>query len=109
MGTRLNSLNPPPVTQLESTEERYPGVSCLNAKSFMSPTFWPILNTPMGQARRLALVRFLASRSCEKDRRLGSSPWGETQCGHSPTGKLNSSRPLPTRPGGDRDRERAVV
>ena len=27
------------------TEERYPGASCLNTKSFMSSTFWPIPNT----------------------------------------------------------------
>jgi GAF domain-containing protein len=50
------------------------------------------------KARRLAaFVRFLASRSYEKDRRSGSSPWGESQCGRSLTGKLNSSPPLPTR------------
>src|SRR5262249_40742352 len=64
----------------------------------MSSTLWPILNTRIGgQAGVAAFGHFLASRSCEKDRRLGSSPWGETQCGHSPTSKLNSSRPLPTR------------
>ena len=52
----------------------------------------------MWQARRLAaFVRFLASRSYEKDRRSGSSPWVESQCGRSLTGKLNSSPPLPTR------------
>src|SRR5262249_31335786 len=33
------------VTLLESTLERYRDASCLNAKSFMSPMFWPILNT----------------------------------------------------------------
>src|SRR5947208_7506308 len=58
-------------TRLDATPERYPGACCFNAKSFMSPTFWPTLNTRM-QARRLAaFARFSASRSCEKDRRLG--------------------------------------
>ena len=39
-------------------------------------------------ARRLAdFVRFLASRSCAKDRRLASSPWGERQFGLSPTNR----------------------
>ena len=74
------------------------GTSCLNTKSFMSSTFWPIPNTRMGQARRLAdFVRFLASRSCEKDRRLASSPWGETQCGRSPTSKSSWSQHSPIR------------
>src|SRR5262249_36903004 len=98
MGSRVSTLSTPPVTQLESTEQRYPGGSGLNGKSFMYATLWPTLNRRIGgQARVAAFVHFLASRSCEKDRRLGSSPWGEIQCGHSPTSKLNSSRPSRTR------------
>ena len=48
----------------------------------------PEYTYPATLARRLAdLVRFLASRSCEKDRRLASSPWGENQFGPSPTSR----------------------
>ena len=53
-----------------------PDASCLNAKLFISTTFGPILNTRMGQVRRLAaFVHFLVSRSCEKDHQLDLSPW----------------------------------
>src|SRR5262249_3083678 len=73
MGSRVSTPSSPHVTQLGSTEQRYPDASCLNAKPFMSPTFSPILNTRIGgQPRVAAFVRFLASRSCEKDCRLGS-------------------------------------
>ena len=48
--------------------------------------------------RRLAdFALILASRSCEKDRRLASSPWGETRCSHSPTSRSSWSRPSPTK------------
>jgi hypothetical protein len=65
------------VTQLGSTVEQALGGLSLNAKSFISSTFWPIPNTriPSGWriTRRLThLVRFLASRSCEKDRQWAS-------------------------------------
>jgi GAF domain-containing protein len=87
-----------PVTQLELTEGRYPGASCLNAKSSMSLMFWSILSTRTGEPRRpAAFGPFLGSRSYEKDCRLGSSPWGELQYGRSPTSKLNWSPPSPTR------------
>src|SRR5262249_56238839 len=82
----------------KETEGRFPGECYWKAKPSKCPTFWPIRNTPTAQARRLAaIVRFSASHCCEKERRLASSPWGETRCGHSPTSKLNWLRPLPTR------------
>ena len=46
------------VIQLKSTVDRYPGVFCLSAKSFMSSTFWPIPNTRI-RARSFADCRTL--------------------------------------------------
>src|SRR5215813_3658822 len=59
----------------------------------MSSTLWPILNTRIGgQAGVAAFVHFLASRSCEKDRRLESSPWGETQCPPKPPSRSDRKK-----------------
>jgi GAF domain-containing protein len=55
----------------ELTVDRYPVASCLSVGSFTSSTFLLTPNTRI-RARRFRdfVVRFLASRSCEKDRLL---------------------------------------
>src|SRR6516225_8295865 len=86
------------VTLPKLTEDRFPDEYCSTVKLFISLMLEPTPNTLTAEVRKLeAIARFLASRSSEKDRRLGSSPWGETQCGHSLTSRSSWSPPSPTR------------
>ena len=78
--------------------DRSLGRVVLEGKSFISPTCWPIPNTPCRAAEDWRLshrARRAAAARRDADRRHHAD--AQRKCGRSPTSRSNWSRPSPTR------------